>query len=300
MGADDYLTKPFDPVLLKARIGASLDRKRAREREVDHQRRLAEAQEAEHRRKTAELEFARTLQFSMLPRGDVTLERVEIVGRMVTASEVGGDYYDFLQLDSGRYLLALGDATGHGVAAGMMVGMTKMGLLSELTALDTHDELDRLVSELNGALKRCTTQRGIGMALALALLDPETLDVTMTSNGIPPPCHYRAATGTLEPADLKAPPLGFLKRVPVPVHRLRLEPGDALVLLSDGFAERFDSEKREWGYDTVERELERICRAETTAGGIARELVEACERHAGGCEPEDDTTVVVVSVRTAS
>jgi sigma-B regulation protein RsbU (phosphoserine phosphatase) len=297
LGADDYLAKPFDPVLLKARIGASLDRKRAREREIEQQERLAEAREAEHRRKTAELEFARTVQCSLLPRNDVTLERVEIVGRMVTATEVGGDYYDFLALDSGRYLLALGDATGHGVAAGLIVGMTKMGLLSRLDELDAHGELHRLVGDLNTSLKRCTTQRGIGMALALVVFDPETLEVSLTSNGIPPPCHYSAVTGTLTPLDLKAPPLGFIRDLPVPIERRQLAPGDSLVLLSDGFAERFDAEKREWGYETVERELERICRAETSADAIARELVEACDRFAGGCEPHDDITIVVVTVR---
>jgi sigma-B regulation protein RsbU (phosphoserine phosphatase) len=297
LGADDYLSKPFDPVLLKARIGASLDRKRAREREIVHQQKLAEAREAEHRRKTAELEFARTVQFSLLPVGDVSLERVDLVGRMVTASEVGGDYYDFLELESGRYVVALGDATGHGVAAGLIVAMTKMGLLSGLEALDAHGEVDRLVAELNDALKRCTTQKGIGMALALGVLDPATLELALTSNGIPPPYHYSAVTRSIAALDLKAPPLGFLRRIPVPLRRMRLEPGDALVLVTDGFAERFDDADQEWGYDTVERELDRICREETTADAIARRLVDACNAFAGGREPADDTTVVVIKAR---
>jgi serine phosphatase RsbU (regulator of sigma subunit) len=83
----------------------------------------------------------------------------------------------------------------------------------------------------------------------------------------------------------------------VPTTQIRLEPGDSLVLMSDGFAERFDAAKQEWGYDTVERELERVCREQSSADAIARELVAACDRFAGGSEPEDDTTVVVVTAR---
>lgn len=172
-----------------------------------------------------------------------------------------------------------------------------MGLLSRLEELDRHGELDRLVSDLNASLRGCTTMRGIGMALALAVLDPETLEIALTSNGIPPPCHFSAATGALTPLDLKAPPLGFLRRLPVPTARVRLEPGDSLVLLTDGFAERFDAARREWGYDTVERELERICREHEGPRAIATSLVAACDAFAGGCEPEDDITVVVVTAR---
>jgi serine phosphatase RsbU (regulator of sigma subunit) len=88
-----------------------------------------------------------------------------------------------------------------------------------------------------------------------------------------------------------------MRTVPVPTRTLRLEPGDSLVFVSDGFAERFDANGTEWGYDTVEYELERICGVETTAERIAASLVAACNAFAGGRDPDDDTTVVVVTAK---
>jgi serine phosphatase RsbU (regulator of sigma subunit)/ActR/RegA family two-component response regulator len=297
LGADDYLTKPINPVLLRARLGACLVRKRWREQEVDLLQKVAEAREAENLRKTRELEFARKVQLSLLPTGDVVTSRLEMVGRMKTATEVGGDYYDFLDLGEGRQLVALGDATGHGVAAGLVVGMTRMGLLIGAREFADHASLRALVETLNAALKRSMSQRGMGMALAVALLHEATLEVELSSNGIPHPYHFNRRSGTLTPIDLKAPPLGFLSTIPVPTRHVRMEPGDSLVLFSDGFPERFNGAGEQWGYDTVAHEIAAICARETSAEAIAGALVEACERFAGGREPDDDLTVVVVRAR---
>jgi sigma-B regulation protein RsbU (phosphoserine phosphatase) len=297
LGADDYLTKPINPVLLRARLAACLKRKRWREQEVDLLRKVAEAQEAENLRQTRELEFARKVQLSLLPKGDVATGRLEMVGRMKTATEVGGDYYDFIDLGEGRHLVALGDATGHGVAAGLVVGMTRMGLLIGAREFADHASLRALVETLNVALKQSMSQKGMGMALAVALLHEASLEVELSSNGIPYPYHFGRRTGTLTPIDIKAPPLGFLSAVPVSIRRIRLEPGDALVLFSDGFPERFNRAGEEWGYDTVASELSAICAREQTAEAIAVALVAACDRFAGGREPEDDLTVVVVRAK---
>jgi sigma-B regulation protein RsbU (phosphoserine phosphatase) len=297
LGADDYLTKPINPVLLRARLGACLVRKRWREQEVELLQKVAEAREAENLRKTRELEFARKVQLSLLPKGDVSTNRLEMVGRMKTATEVGGDYYDFMDLGEGRHLVALGDATGHGVAAGLVVGMTRMGLLIGAREFADHASLRDLVVTLNVALKHSMSQKGMGMALAVALLHEASLEVELSSNGLPYPYHFSRRIQTLTPIELKAPPLGFLSTIPVPTHHIRLEPGDALVLFSDGFPERFDVAGEQWGYDTVAREIAAICAREPNAEAMAAALVSACDRFAGEREPDDDLTVVVVRAK---
>jgi sigma-B regulation protein RsbU (phosphoserine phosphatase) len=294
LGADDYLSKPINPVLLKARISACLEKKQLRDHEVEHLESLARAREAEHARKTQELEYARKVQLSLLPKADISAPGVEIVGRMTTATEVGGDYYDFGKWHEGLYAFALGDATGHGVAAGMVAGMTKTGLLMGLQTVDPAAGLAALIQTLNTTLRRSITQRGIGMALAAGVLDMREMVAEVSSNGIPYPYHYRRRTRELVALDLKAPPLGFLKKIPVPTRRVRLEPGDALVFVSDGFAERLDADRQQWGYDTVDRELLAICRSEESASAIAARLFEACDAFANGRETDDDMTVLVV------
>src|SRR6185503_18900684 len=93
-----------------------LEQERRAQREETERKLL----EAEYRRKSEELEEARALQMSMLPREIPIFERLEIAAWISTASEVGGDYYDFA-VDDGVLLLGIGDATGHGMRAGTMV-----------------------------------------------------------------------------------------------------------------------------------------------------------------------------------
>ncbi len=257
----------------------------------------AKALEAEHNRKTQELEEARRLQLSMLPKGNVRLDKLEITGAMRTATEVGGDYYDFLPLPDGRYCVVIGDATGHGMSAGLIVGMVKMGLTSRLQAQpQIQAKLQPMIQDLNTALKQSLTHRGVGMCLGATIIDPVTLAVELCSNGMPFPYHFKRADGSLHPIVLKAQPLGFLKHVNVPVATLQLQAGDALIWVSDGFEERMNARNEEWGSEQVAAALTEICRRETSGEEIARELIAACDGASDGRNNNDDMTVVIVKV----
>jgi sigma-B regulation protein RsbU (phosphoserine phosphatase) len=251
--------------------------------------------EAEHNRKTQELQEARRLQLSMLPKGNVQLDRLEITGAMRTATEVGGDYYDFLPLPDGRYCVVIGDATGHGMSAGLIVGMVKMGLTSRLQA---QANLQPMIEDLNTALKQSLTHRGVGMCLGATIIDPKTLQVELCSNGMPFPYHF--ANGTLRAIELKAPPLGFLKRVNVPTATLQLHAGDVLIWVSDGFEERMNARGECWGTEQVAAALTEICARETSGAAMARALIAACDRASDGRNNDDDMTIVVVKVMSES
>lgn len=266
------------------------------EQMVAEARRLQEI-EVDHRRKTEELAFARQLQLSMLPTRNVSLDNLEIIGQMRTATEVGGDYYDFIEMADGRICVAVGDATGHGMAAGLVVGMVKMGLINGLQRMNGHASVKVLVEDLNRALKRSLSQRGMGMCLGAAILDTSTLKVEVIANGMPAPYHYRSASRSLSPIPTQAPPLGFLRQVNVRPVEMRLQPGDALIWLSDGFEERMNHENQFWGIEHVEETLDRICGEEPSAEYIARRMIEACDGAAGGRSNDDDMTIVVAKVR---
>jgi len=249
----------------------------------------AQAIEAENTRKSQELEEARRLQLSMLPKGNVQLERIEITGAMRTATEVGGDYYDFLPLPDGRYCVVIGDATGHGMSAGLIVGMVKMGLTGRLQA---RPDLKPMMEDLNAALRQSLTHRGVGMCLGAVMIDPATLDAELCSNGMPFPYHF--TNGALRAIELKAQPLGFLKRVNVPTATLQLQSGDALIWVSDGFEERMNARNEEWGTEQVAAALTEICQREMSGEAMARELIAACDRVADGRNNDDDMTIVIV------
>ena len=101
----------------------------------------------------------------MLPTRNVSLDNIEIIGQMRTATEVGGDYYDFIEMADGRICVAVGDATGHGMAAGLVVGMVKMGLISGLQRVNGRSGVKSLIEDLNRSLTRSLSRRGMGMCL---------------------------------------------------------------------------------------------------------------------------------------
>jgi phosphoserine phosphatase RsbU/P len=274
----------------------AIENARLVEQMVAEARRLQEI-EVDHRRKTEELAYARQLQLSMLPARNVSLANVEIIGQMRAATEVGGDYYDFIEMADGRICVAVGDATGHGMAAGLVVGMVKMGLINGLQQMNGHASVKQLIEDLNRALKRSLSQRGMGMCLGAAILDASALKVEVVSNGMPAPYHYKAASRSLALIETQAPPLGFLRRVNVRPVEMRLQAGDVLIWLSDGFEERMNQANQVWGSEEVERTLERICSEESSAENIASRMVEACDGAAEGRVNNDDMTIVVARVK---
>jgi len=261
-----------------------------------HARRQALAlRERDLARKSEELAFARGLQLAMLPGGDHRHEGFEIAGQMQTASEVGGDYYDFFSLSDGRLCVAYGDATGHGVAAGLVVGMVKMA--ATLWARQPQMPAEAMMRELNIALKTSLPSKGMGMALAFALLDPKGGRAELISCGMPFPHIYDRQRGILQRLALKAPPLGYLNELDPAVMTTEIHPGDLLVFLSDGFSERFNRDNQIWGMDALTGTLEHICSTSQSAETVAGELIRACDHFAGGRANDDDMTAVVVHYR---
>ncbi len=247
-------------------------------------------------RKTEELEFARKVQLSMLPEKDIDLPEVEIVGRMRTATEVGGDYFDYIALDENRYCIVCGDATGHGMSAGLIVGMTKAAL-TNLVKTTEPQPTRSLLTDLNLTLYEAITQRSIGMGLSINLLDLKEMSLELSSAGMPFPLYYNKAEDQLEPIEMKCPPLGFMRNLPIQHRSFNLKPGDALIFLSDGFAERRNKEGSLWGVKALERAVRRICRAESSAQAMAERFMSASDHFADYLENEDDMTIVVIRVK---
>ena len=262
----------------------SLEQEReAREREVE--RRLLEADNA---RKTGELEAARRLQLSLLPATLPELPDVEVAFAMRTATEVGGDYYDY-RTENGALTLAIGDATGHGADAGIMVATVK-GLF----------HTTRLEHGLRPALDRVSEGvAGLGLKrhhMSLALLRYSGGTVRFAAAGMPPLLVHRVSTGEVEEILLEAPPLGVVYGRPYPEVRSRVEPGDTLLLTTDGLAERRNDQDELFGYERLRAAFASWVRLDASA--IADRLFETSDDWAGGAAQSDDMTAVVLRVRS--
>ncbi len=243
--------------------------------------------EADNGRKTAELETARELQLSLLPRSLPDLPHLEIAVCMTTATEVGGDFYDFHTSDSGALSVAIGDAAGHGAGAGSMVSLMK-GLFSNFRA---GRDIRRFFAQSNDAI-RSMKLSGANTAMAIAHLDPDRL--TYGAAGIPPALVYRAATKTVDEVLVEGMPLGSLANYPFKQRIVDIDPGDMVLLMSDGLAELPDAAGESFGYDRVQEVVA------VAASGSPQELVDRLMDEANnwfGAPPyPDDVTLVALKV----
>lgn len=267
------------------RVRTLSDQKLEQERKIRDAEIRRSLLEAEYERKVQELEEARQLQLSMLPNVLPTLPYLDIAAHMQTATEVGGDYYDFDLAPDGVLTLAVGDATGHGMRAGTMVTATK----SILNVLGRQPDLLHILERSTRALKRLNFHK-LYMALTLAKIEGNTLQVAAA--GMPPTLIHRAATGAVEELILKGMPLGCFTDFPYREREATLYPGDTVLVMSDGFAELFNTNGDMLGYDEA-RDLfgQSVGRS---AQDVIDHLLEAAQTWAGGEPPHDDITFVVL------
>ena len=245
--------------------------------------------EAENARKTRELEQARQLQLSMLPKTIPNLPNLEIAVYMQTATEVGGDYYDFHVHDDATLTVAIGDATGHGLHAGTMVAATK----SLFNSLADEGEPVQILKKATKALKVMGFHE-MYMTLAVAKVKDSRLQIA--SAGMPFTMVYRAATHSVEEIVLKGMPLGSFPDFPYEQRELYLAAGDTVLFMSDGFPERFNTQG-----ETLGEERAKTIFAEAASrpfDTIIPHLLEEEKAWANGRAQDDDVTFVVLQVKS--
>jgi sigma-B regulation protein RsbU (phosphoserine phosphatase) len=290
LGADDYLPKPFNPILLKARINASLEKKWLRDQQEAYTLQL----DLENRRKSDELEQARQIQLSMLPTSPPLLPHLEIAARQKTASEVGGDYYDFFPQANGKLYVAIGDATGHGVGSGLMVAMTKASLLATEAG-----ELTALVTKINRVLTRIELSSQLNMALLLVEISNKqagSLTVRASGGGIPPIYVLRPG-GIVEEVLISGLPLGITDEATYTLTEFSLNPGETILLMSDGLPETFNSTRQLLGFKHLKDALQHLDVSCMTPDQIIERVIHIGDNWANGHPLQDDVTLVALKVK---
>jgi sigma-B regulation protein RsbU (phosphoserine phosphatase) len=286
LGAVDYLSKPFDPVLLKARVGASLEKKRLRDEVRAHLARMEE-----------ELESARQLQMSMLPTVFPSPSKqrpVEIFAMMEPAREVGGDLYDFFDCDDGTLCFLIGDVSGKGVPAALFMARAK-NLIRLITRLARGaDGAAPGPAEIVDMVNRELCQDNAGMmfvTLFFGMLDPKTGDLRFTNAGHNPP--YRLDGKAVEAVTLsKGRPLGLRTTSTYETGSLTLAAGETLYLYTDGVTEAHNRT----GELFAEQRLEAVLResAGDSTNIVVTAVGDAVQRFADGAAQSDDITAMAL------
>ncbi|HOI28503.1 MAG TPA: PP2C family protein-serine/threonine phosphatase [Melioribacteraceae bacterium] len=252
----------------------------------------AEAQnkiiQAENERKSKELEDARQLQLAMLPKELPKLSKLDIAVHMQTATEVGGDYYDFSFKDNGSLNICLGDATGHGLKAGTIVSMMKSLFIADSARL----EIKNFFSSSNEILKKMSLDK---MMISFAMVNIYGREIKIANAGIPPVFIYRKEINFVEEVTLHGLPFGALRRTEYDVFSTEVNSGDTILLLSDGLPELQNADREMYGYDRLKRVF-----AEN-GGKSSNEIISALQMDGanwkGELEQNDDITFIAVKVK---
>jgi phosphoserine phosphatase RsbU/P len=286
LGAVDYLLKPFNPVLLKARLGATLEKKRLRDEINAHLARLEE-----------ELGAARRLQMAMVPQSFPAPSAafpIDLCASMEPAREVGGDLYDFFETEDGKLCFLIGDVSGKGMPAALFMARTKSLIRITTELMRLPNGASARPAEIIGRVNRELCQDNEDMmfvTLFFAMLAPASGSLEYCNAGHNQP--YRLEGATLEAIDgAKGIILGVSADAPYTTGELLLAPGQSIYLFTDGVTEAADLQDQLFS----EQRLETVLRE--TSGRASSEIVksvaDAVRNFVGTALPSDDITMLAL------
>jgi phosphoserine phosphatase RsbU/P len=244
-------------------------------------------EDLERERFERELNLAREIQQRFQPSGAPNVAGYEMQGISFPCYEIGGDYYDFIERPDGRMVIALGDVSGKGTSAALLMSSLHAAMHAQIPA---HKTLGDTISAVNRYLAE-TIPMNRFITLFCAELDPATGSLSFLNAGHNPPLIAHAG-GSMEQLAAGGIPLGIVGEAVYREGRTQLQPGDALVIYSDGVSETQNAAGEEYGpvrlYNTVARYLE------STAAGIRDKIEADLTKFAQGTPAGDDITLVIV------
>jgi len=254
LGAEDYLAKPFNPTLLRARVGASLEKKR-----------LRDAVRASLERLEQELDAARTLQLGMLPGTFPSWsaeQPVEVCALMDPAKEVGGDLYDFFDAGDGVFCFLVGDVSGKGAPAAMFMARAR-SLVRMAVALWGRLGAERaspagIAETVNRELCQNNRDR-MFVTVFLGFLDMKTGVITYVNAGHLGP-HILRGSGEIEQTTGRPEaPLAVRPGSSYQNRTLTLQPGDGVFVCTDGVIEAMSETEEFYSSARLEADLRASC-----------------------------------------
>lgn len=246
---------------------------------------------AQRERLNRELEIAQEVQAYFFPQRLPSVPGLDYCGRCRPARAVGGDYYDFLELPNGRFGIAIGDVSGKGIGAALMMASLEASLRAQASA--GHD-LAELMKGVNSLVYGASSANRYA-TLFYAEYDPLTRQLLYVNAGHNPPVILRKSADACQVFRLETggPVIGLLPQC-YEQGSFPLETGDLLVLFTDGVSESMNARDEEWGEDRL-IEFAKTCHGLSALEVMNRILAEA-EAFAAGASQHDDMTLVLLRV----
>jgi len=243
---------------------------------------------AQRERLNRELEIAREVQERLFPQKTPSIPGIDCAGGCRPALGVGGDYYDFLQLPEDRLGLVIGDVSGKGIAAALLMASLQASVRGQM--MHGLDGLATIVTHVNTLIYEASSSSRYA-TLFYAQLDAHTRQLDYVNAGHNPPLLMRAS-GQVESLNLGGTVVGLLPRFPYQQGSVTLHPGDLLVCFTDGISEAQNAAEEEFGEDRL---IDAIRRAgNLPAAELIPFLIRETDTFVDGAPQHDDMTLVVL------
>lgn len=243
-----------------------------------------------------DLDIAREIQRGLLPTDIPDTPGFEIEGWSKPADQTGGDYFDWMALPDGGTLITLADVSGHGIGPALIVAVCRAYMRAATASNGV--ALESALSRVNDLLQMDIPDERFVTA-AVGVLQPEAHELTLVSAGQAPLFFYRAASRTVENWDADDVPLGVMEGVTFDgARKIEFEPGDALVLITDGFFEWANHAGEQYGIQRLEEFVTK--HAHRSPANFISALHADVVAHAAGQAQPDDLTVVIVKRKPTS
>lgn len=285
MGAEDYLSKPFNPVLLRARIGASLEKKHLRDKEQMYLRSLER-----------EFEIGREIQAGFLPTTLPTICGWEIAASLKAAKEVAGDFYDaFYHGPEGEVCLVIADVCDKGIGAALFMTLFRSLLRFTIGAADLFGEtapaskLKHAVTLTNNYIAHTHGDTSMFATIFVALLDPRLGTLTYINCGHESPLIV-SMSGEYLPLKKTGSAVGIFPDIELAVRQVQIQPGELFFAFTDGASDALDPAGNPFGRER----LISAVRSDLAAHRVLTDISHMLDTHMGGAEQFDDITLLVV------
>ncbi len=255
---------------------------------IENSRLFKEALEKQKLEK--DLELARTIQKNLLPKKIPVFDNVEIAAYNKTAKQVGGDYYDVIQIDHNNVLIAIADVSGKGVQAALLMAnlqaFLKAIIKQNIPLVEASNLINDLVSE--------NTTMGSFITFFWGILNTGEKTFTYVNAGHNPPILVR--NGNIIKLKIGGMILGVMTTViDYQFETVQLEKGDVIVMFTDGITEAMDTEKNEYSDERLEKLI--LDNADGSAKEILNKIIDDVNEHTWGAEQSDDITCCVIKVK---
>ncbi len=247
------------------------------------------AEAAQRERDKREMEIAREVQERLFPQEMPKIAGASVAGSCRPALGVGGDYYDIIHLEDGRLGLAVGDVSGKGISAALLMASLRASLRG--VTLDNPRDFAKLMHKVNRLVYEASASNRYA-TFFFAAWDPRTRRLECVNAGHNPPVLLR--NGEVIRLETGGPVVGLLPNAPYTEQALTLEPGDLLILYTDGISEAMTRDDEEWGEERMIEAARKL--RNKSADDILRALFAAADKFTAGAPQHDDMTLLILKL----